>query len=582
MKVLEHGENGAAKESAISGSRHEPADKIHGRLESAEIGYRDDGQQQSGRYLCQAMERYKNGDFLEATRFLKLANQSRPDDPNILCNLGNAVQECGAINEAIFYFLEALKSKPIFPEAYFNLGNALCKKHLFDDAIAAFDHSIRQNTTYTDAYVHRGLALEALGRREKALQSYEEALRIAPKHVNALVNRGNTLASFGFHAEAQKSYQAAIEAGPCCAIAHYNYGKLLYEMGQYVEALEFFDRAIAIRPDYANALASKAVVLLQLGRFQEGWELYEWRWRAASGRRGGMGRAVPLWRGDADLRGRTILLHAEQGLGDTIQFCRYVPMVKAMGARVVLEIQKPLLGLMKTLDGADDIIVSGATTPEHDYHCPLLSLPLAFKTTAESIPAKIPYLHAEHDRVKRWRSHLGERGLKIAINWQGNRKNPLDKGRSFPLSMLGEISRIDGVRLISLQKIGGLEQVGLSPTSARVEELPSDFDQQGSEFLDSAAVVRCVDLVISSDTSIAHLAGSLGAETLLPLKFVPDWRWMTPDVTISHWYPSLKLYRQTSPGDWAVPFRRITSYIYDRIGAGPRYRSKINVIPSRK
>jgi len=222
---------------------------------------------------------------------------------------------------------------------------------------------------------------------------------------------------------------------------------------------------------------------------------------------------------------------------------------------------------MQALDGVDDLLIAGTSTPKYDYHCPLLSLPLAFKTTPDSIPNRVPYLKAERARVTRWRTHLTEPGFKIAINWQGNHKNPLDKGRSFPLTMFKEISKIEGVRLISLQKKNGMEQLRSSQSVIRVEELPTDFDQEGNEFLDSAAVMHCVDLVISSDTSIAHLAGSLGVETWVPLKFVPDWRWMTADMKKNAWYPTVQLYRQSNAGDWEKPFREITSAIYDRVQA---------------
>jgi len=236
-------------------------------------------------------------------------------------------------------------------------------------------------------------------------------------------------------------------------------------------------------------------------------------------------------------------------LGDTIQFCRYVPLVKALGAKVILEVQRPLVNLLKGLGGFHQLIGRGDKLPEFDYQCPLLSLPLAFKTTIDSMPNQIPYIHSSIDNQNKWQEHIGDGGFKIAICWQGSTQNKIDAGRSFPVSLFEGISKISGVRLISLQKNEGVEQMKSLPAGMRIETLPEDFDNGDHAFLDSAAIMKCVDLVITSDTALTHLAGALGVKTWLFLPYTPDWRWLM-DRDDSPWYPSLKLYRQESCGNW--------------------------------
>jgi len=501
--------------------------------------------------------RYREGDFTDAVRLLKLAHEAAPCDSSVLANLGNALQETGALDEAILCLQQAVRIRPIFPEGYFNLGNALSKKADWELALKAYQQAIHQNPTYVNAYINQGLTHEALGLLDDARQSYEAALKINPTDVNGLINYGNLLLYLDLPKEAEKIHGRVITLDPLNAAGHYNRGKALYEQGRFAEAVSCYDKAIFIRSDYANAHASKALALLQVGEWEAGWPLFEWRWKAGNKIKRERSFNAPIWLGADDLRNRTILLHAEQGLGDTIQFCRYLPLVKALGARVLFEVPRVLFKLMDGLHGVDELVITGTCRLEYDFHCPLMSLPLALNTSVNSLPNVVPYLRATREKIDRWRAYLGDQGFKIAINWQGNKLNPLDKGRSFPLSMFEEISCIEGVRLISLQKKFGLEQLQLTTKSVRVELLPDDFDEGDSAFIDSAAVINCVDLVISSDTAVAHLAGSLGADTWIPLKYVPDWRWMTADINKNPWYPTARLYRQSAPGDWSSVFSGI-------------------------
>ena len=292
------------------------------------------------------------------------------------------------------------------------------------------------------------------------------------------------------------------------------------------------------------------------GDLIKGWELYEWRWKKDIFTSSKRNFPQPLWLGNENIDGKTILLHAEQGMGDTIQFCRYAKLVKALGARVVLEVPKALLGLLSGLEGVDKFVEKGEALPAFDYHCPLMSLPLAFKTTIGSIPNKFPYILTNKNKQNKWQKHIGETGYKIAICWQGNTKNKGDVGRSFHVSLFEGLAKIDGVRLISLQKNEGIEQLNNLPVGMKVEILPDDFDSRENAFLDSTAVMKCVDLVITSDTALTHLAGALGVKSWLPLKYVPDYRWML-DRRDSPWYPNHRLFRQATRDDWTSVFNEM-------------------------
>jgi len=381
-------------------------------------------------------------------------------------------------------------------------------------------------------------------------------IEIKPDYADAYNNRGVVLKELMRVDEALGSYDRAIEIKPDYAEAYYNRGNALKELKRLEEAIASYDRAIEIKPDYADAFWNKALSLLLNGDLIRGWEVYEWRWKVDSHTSLNRNFPQPLWLGFKDIAGKTILLHAEQGLGDTIQFCRYAKLVKSKGAKVVLEVPKALLGLLSGLEGVDEFVEKGKALPVFDYHCPLMSLPLAFKTALESIPNKIPYIQSNISNQNKWQERIGGAGFKVAICWQGSTKGKVDVGRSFPVSLFERLAKIDGVRLISLQKNEGVEQLKSLPVGMSVETLPDDFDSGENAFLDSAAVMRCVDLVITSDTALTHLAGALGVKTWLPLKYVPDWRWML-DRSDSPWYPNHRLFRQKTSDDWIGVFKEM-------------------------
>jgi hypothetical protein len=357
----------------------------------------------------------------------------------------------------------------------------------------------------------------------------------------------------------------AIELTPQCAEAWDKRGAALRELGRLDDALASHERAISLQPELGSAHMHAGIVCLQMGDLERGWTFYENRTKA-NGAPSAPTWRKPRWTGDRPLAGSTLLLHCEQGLGDTIQFCRYAKLAEERGARVVLSVQRSLRALIASIGPTICVVAETDTPPAFDWHCSVMSLPLAFKTTLATIPAGQPYLGAEPLRVARWREVLGPAGFKIGISWQGS-KLPIDVGRSFPVALFGALSGLPGIRLISLQKNAGEEQLDALSGDLRIVRLGADFDAGPDAFLDTAAVMESVDLVITSDTSIAHLAGALGRPTWVALKHIPDWRWLLGRADCP-WYPSHTLFRQERRGDWDGVFGRIRVALAARLAAG--------------
>jgi len=449
----------------------------------------------------------------------------------------------------------ALAKQADCTDAYVNRAAALYLLARYEDAVASCDHAIEAQQDHAAAHAQRGAALYALRRLEAALQSLDTALLRDPRSAAAHNQRALCLLDLQRPQRALDSCDRAIALCPELIDAHNTRGLALGDLRSFDAATAAFDRAIALRPEVSEPYFNKGVRLLQAGDFERGWELYD--------RRPLLDRAVavaaprrPLWDGSQDLTGKTLFTYAEQGLGDTLQFCRYAQLLAARGARVILAVQGSLCSLLRSLGPDIEVVPLGAPPQDYDLHCPLLSLPRAFRTRLDSIPAKVPYLRPQPDRVAVWRKLLREEGRLIGIRWQGS-TGRADAGRSFAARHFQPLSQIPGVRLISLQKGTGAEQLRELPSQCQIEDLGAKFEPDGPDaFLDVAAVMACVDLVISSDTSIAHLAGALGRPTWLALKHVPDWRWLL-DREDSPWYPSMRLFRQSSAGDWPGVFERM-------------------------
>lgn len=423
----------------------------------------------------------------------------------------------------------------------------------FELSLARFDAILAECAVSPAVHVSRGSVLLVLDRTGEALECFDEALRLEPSSATAAYSRGVALQKLGVLNEALESYSRAIALDPNLPKAHHNRAFVLRELGHMQESLESFDRAIALDPSCADFRYGKATALLLVGRFEEGLELYEWRKKLTQWLNYGPRLESSLWTGAQPLEGKTLLIHAEQGLGDTIQFCRYARILAQSGAKTILLVQAKLARLLRSLGEEISVIASGEDVPAHDYHVPLLSLPLAFRTRSHNIPHTVPYLFAESDKKAYWHKGFDDGLINIGVCWQGNKQSAIDAGRSFPVECLEQIAQIRGVRLISLQKNDGIEQLRSLRTSMQINVLADGFDEGQDSFIDTAAIMEHLQLVITSDTAIAHLAGALGRPTWVALRHVPDWRWLLDDVRCP-WYPTMHLFRQSFPGNWQSVF----------------------------
>jgi tetratricopeptide (TPR) repeat protein len=498
----------------------------------------------------------------EALRAGRRAVRLRPDYVDALNNLGLVLQEQGNLAEAMQCYAVALSRRPDLAQAHYNAATCLYLQHDIASAIRSYQAALVCTPDHADAHSNLGAALQEGDAMDAAAIAYDRALALCPDHGDAHANVGKMMQARGMADAARTSYRRALAAQPANAEAHNSLGTLLKDLGQLDLAERAYRRALACQPDYAEAHNNLGVLDLLLGRFASGWSGYDWRWNTRSIGRHNREFAMPQWAGEP-LRGRGILLHSEQGIGDTIQFCRYAPLLAARGAKVMLEVHRHVARLLQGLAGVERIVVKGETLPAADYHCPLMSLPRLFGTELHSVPAEVPYLAAEPERVEYWRSRLPQAERRIGVVWQGNPAYGGDRDRSVALRHFAALAEVPGVALVSLQKQHGLEQLADLPPGMRVATLGVDFDEGADAFIDSAAVMMSLDLVIAIDSAAIHLAGALARPAWLPLAANPHWVWMLGRDD-SPWYPSLRLFRQARPGEWPDVFRRMA----DRLRTG--------------
>jgi tetratricopeptide (TPR) repeat protein len=507
--------------------------------------------------FAKAVEHHHAGRFQDAEFGYRQVLTIEPRHAGALNGLGLLAYQAGRNDAAVELIGNAVRLSPEFAEAHSNFGAALSGLGRFDEAARAFATAIGLKPDYADAHYNLGTVLANLGRMDEAVSAYKTAIRLKPGYADAHANLGAVLEKLSRFEEAVAPLDTAIRLNPGNAGAYCNLGVVLTNLGRFDEALAALHAALRLKPDFAGAHHQEAIVRLLRGDLAAAWPKFEWRWHMGNNLLPSRHFAQPQWRGE-DISGRAILLHAEQGLGDAIQFARYAPMLAARGARVILTAERRLLRLLSGLAGVEQLVAFGDRVPAFDVHCPLLSLPGAFGTTLETIPVEIPYLRAEGDLVDKWQSRIGTADFKIGIAWQGNPNGPMDRGRSIPLACFAPLAEIPGVRLISLQKGPGLEQLNLLPAGMRVEILGDDFDSGPDAFIDAAAAMMSLDLIVTSDTSICHLAGALNRPVWVPLKTVPHWVFML-DRQDCPWYPSMRLFRQARRGDWDDVFRRIAA-----------------------
>jgi Tfp pilus assembly protein PilF len=467
----------------------------------------------------------------------------RPDYREALIGRGAALQDQKKPEHALQSFERVVALHPDNAEALVNRGAALHELGRSDEALRSFEQALAFEPDNVEALTNRGVVLHDLARYDEALASHDDAVAARPGDAALLNNRGVTLRKLRRLEDALASHDSAIAARPDYAEAYANRGVTLYDLKRFDEALASYDRALALRADYADAHFFKGLASLVTSDFERGWSEYEWRRRAPAARLTERHFAQPHWFGE-DIAGKTILLHSEQGFGDSIQFGRYVPLVAPRGARVVMEVEAPLCGLMKGLTGVAQVIAKGDPLPHFDIQCPLPSLPLAFETRLETIPSDAPYLRVSEQALHRWSGRLGPKHhLRIGLAWAGNPKHVRDRERSMRLRDLLPLTDIDA-SFVSLQKEvrpGEAEMLA----GCNVRQFGGDL----GDFSDTAALISQLDLVISVDTSVAHLAGALGRPAWILLTHAPDWRWLL-DRDDSPWYPAARLFRQSGDREW--------------------------------
>ena len=504
----------------------------------------------------------QSGQMGEALRLMSAAVKVNQHAPDAWSNLANVLHALKRDPEALTAVDKALVLRPGDPALLQQRGSLLLMQGRPLDAVTCFNDVLRRDPRHIEALFNRGAARAALRSPAEALADFDAVLRLAPNHPEAHYNRGNALFDLGRPADALAAFERAVALAPQHRKAWNNRGRALQALNRHADARAAFDRALAIDKDDADARFNRSQALLTLGDLRRGFADYEWRWK-----RTGMEGAVrkfgrPLWLGEYPLGHKTVLLHAEQGLGDTIQFARYVPLVARAGAKVVLEVQPELKELLRPLDGVQSCHARGETLPAFDVHCPLASLPLALKTDTATVPAALPYLKADAARIDAWRPRLAALpGKRVAIAWAGQAGHVNDLNRSIGLAQLTPLFAQRGLSFVSIQR--DLRD-GDRDTLARHANVTHIGDAL-NDMADTAAVATLVDLTVAVDTAVVHLAGALGRPVWIMLPFSPDWRWGL-DQEHSPWYPQARLFRQPALRDWA----KVVATVGDALAAFAR------------
>ncbi len=496
----------------------------------------------------------------DAIACYRKAIEIRPDYAEAHYNLGNILREMKHMDDALASFRKAIEFRPGYAEAHNNLGNLYRDMDRMEDAVAVYKTIIALNPDFAEAWHNLGLTLQALGRLDEAVDGYHKALAINPDFGEAWHNLGLTHQALGRLDDAIGSFRKALALNPDSVEALSNLGSVLKDLGRLDEAAASYRKALAADPDLAEVHYNLGLVHLLTGDFDNGWREYGWRWRMRdfSSRRADNDK--PLWDGGG-LGGKTIFLYPEQGLGDAIQFSRYASMVAARGGKVVLEGPASLEGLLRDIDGVDAFVVSGDPPPPFDCHAPLLDLPGLLKTTLETIPSHGSYLKAAPGLNEKWADRLGPwEDFRVGIAWAGNPVHRNDRNRSMDPALLWPLTEIPGVSVYSLQF--GKEGEASKIFGDRVTDLGPDL----TPFTEAAAAINNLDLVVSVDSSSAHLAGALGRPVWVLLPFMPDWRWLLKRDD-SPWYPSMRLFRQDSPGDWNGVMERVRAALGEESGS---------------
>lgn len=505
----------------------------------------------------------RSGRHAEALSAFDRAIALRRDHADARFNRANSLVALGRHAEAVQGFEEAIALRPQHLDAHVNRASALGLAGRIDEAIASCDAILAALPDHATTHLVRANLLARAEREQDALAAYDRAIALAPQLAAAHMNRANVLVVLERIDEALAGYRHAVELAPDDADAHNNLANLLRELRRFDEAATHFDQALRLRPDHAEARYSKAELLLLQGDHADGWRMAEARW--ASSFRTPHGFTQPLWLGDRPLAGRSVLVHPEVGFGDDIMFARYLPRLAQRGAQVTFITRPALLDLFATLEGGCTLLPQGEVPPACELQCPTMSLPLAFGTNADTIPADIPYLHADPARRERWRARLGAAtGLRVGVVWSGQANRSIDRNplrrRSVGLERLAPLLALPA-------EFHALQKEFLPGEAERLDDFPrlQTHAEALVDFADTAALVAEMDLVISIDTSVAHLAGALGTETWVLLPVGADYRWGAAGER-TPWYPTARLFRQPAPLDWASVVEQVRATLAERIG----------------
>ena len=480
--------------------------------------------------------------------------------PKETFNLATQLHAQGRFSEAEGFYRQLLQAKPEDPQLLHLLGVAVLQQNRPDEAIALIKQAIEHRPGVAEYHNNLGVVLDALEKREEALEHYQLAIRYNPKYAEARNNLGGSLAAIGKIDEAIAEYQRAVELKPDYAEAWDNLGSTLRLALRNYEAIAAYDQAIKLQPNFAYSHYNRGTLMLALGKFEEGWDDFEWRWKCPTFNHPDRNFDKPLWDG-SELMGKTILLHAEQGLGDTIHFVRYASTLANRNAKVIVEAQPKLASLLAEVPGVSQAISRGDALPDFDCHIPVMSIPRLLKTTLRTIPREMPYILPPAIAHENWRSTTradalkeGKKKLRVGLAWAGNPASHIDKKRSLAIEMLAPLAAAPNVRFYSLQ---------VGPAAAQIEKAPFpiiDHTAKLTDFIQTAGLVANLDLVICVDTVIAHLAGAMNHRVWMLTYTPPDWRWMF-DREDSPWYPTMKLFRQKTPGQWDDPIAQVADQL---------------------
>jgi tetratricopeptide (TPR) repeat protein len=496
------------------------------------------------------------GEFERAACAYQNALLLKPDYAEAYHNMAILLQSQQQYAAAVENCRRAVSLKPDYAEAYNTMAFSLEKQQRYAEAIENYEQAVWLKPDFAEAHNHLGVVLlNEQGRSAEAIESYNRALQADPDYAEAHNNLGIALKDQGQFAEAITRFEQALRLDPDFAEAHYNLANSLWDEGRCTEAIDGYRRAIRLRPDYAEAHWNMSLTFLLSGNFAEGWKEYGWRRKADPKTLGRCERSgTPRWDGES-FRGKRLFVHCEQGLGDNIQFVRYLPMVKARGGTVVLETPRPLIGLLRDFPGIDELVEhrpdQGPAT-HFDVYASLLDMPSIFGTTLETIPAEVPYIGADPAKVEYWRDKLAGPGFKVGIVWAGSPTHGNDRYRSCKLQCFAPLTEIGGVSLYGLQKGSAAAEIDELAGTMPITSLSQEFE----DFTDTAAAIENLDLVISVDTSVLHLAGAMGKTVWAILPYAPEWRWML-NRRDSPWYPTMKLFRQDTRNGWGAVLHRV-------------------------